>query len=109
MDINRNKIKRSQKFISLAFCTIFASASLLSAAFIITYADHEHNHDGPENSCSTCFNLESTINPPDPCFIPAAKSIAVIFATFNHLRSIRTTFPGIIFYTPVTLKVVLNN
>ncbi|QIB68804.1 hypothetical protein Ami103574_05480 [Aminipila butyrica] len=43
--------------IALAMCVIFIAVSLFSAAYIITQANHTHDHNGPDGSCVTCAHL----------------------------------------------------
>ncbi|ODM26318.1 hypothetical protein A7W90_08835 [Clostridium sp. Bc-iso-3] len=64
------------KNIALMICTCIIIASFLSAAFILTRANHEHDHEGPNGTCATCIHLASTEN------ILKQVSIAIITSVF---------------------------
>ena len=62
---SRTNTKRKQtakRTIALAFLICFILVSLLSEAFIITHANHEHDHDGAGGTCSTCAHIQSAEN-----------------------------------------------
>lgn len=100
--------KRSVKrLFALALCVLFIAATLLSTAFILTHANHKHDHDGPSGSCSTCTHMLAVGN-----FLKtistAVAAIAMIFLftiqSFLKPVSLHTGFT-----TLVNLKIRLNN
>jgi len=99
----------SQKFTTLVFCAIFIAVLFLSTAYIITHTNHEHDLDGPDNSCATCLHLAFAENYIYQPFVHIAKNIVIIFIAFNFISRTCIAFSNVIFYTPVTLKVMLNN
>ena len=106
---NRSSMKMPQELKALALCSVFVAAFLLSSVYIITHAGHEHDRDGRNNSCATCFHLlsaEDTFRQP---FLPAHVSIAIIFAVLAPVCLIAPVFFNVVFSTPVTLKTRLNN
>jgi len=107
--INRGNSKRPLRLTVLTLCAVFIAAFLLSATYIITHADHVHDHDGRNNSCATCFNLLSAENIFRQPFLPAPVSIAIIFATLTLICRVAHAFFNIVFSTPITLKIRLNN
>jgi hypothetical protein len=109
IDINNSNRKKPNKLIMLAFCAIFIVASLLSTVYIVVEADHEHDNDGPNGNCAVCFHLMSAENYPNQSFIPTDKRPAITFIAINLTNRLDLALPGIIFDTPVTLKVILNN
>jgi hypothetical protein len=53
--ITENSRKQSKvRLIAMLLCVCFIAAALLSAAFVLSHANHEHDYNGPDGSCGTC-------------------------------------------------------
>ncbi|MCQ1530694.1 hypothetical protein [Lutispora saccharofermentans] len=102
--MNRQSKKR---FFAALFCICFVIFSLLTAAFIITHADHDCvGHD-----CTVCAQIHTSANLLKQLGTAIACS-AFAFA-FAGLFAASNIFPPVIlhivFTTPVTLKVRMDN
>lgn len=95
--------------IALILCVCFLVVSFLSTAFILTHANHEHDHDGPNGSCATCIHLATAEN------LFKQLSSAIVAAVFAFALSSFISFclkpfaPCVGSSTLITLKVRLNN
>lgn len=94
--------------IALILCMCFIVVSLLSTALILTHANHEHDHDGPNGSCTTCIHLVTAEN------LHKQLSTAIVvpvsaFALFSFISFFLKSFASsICSSTLITLKVRLN-
>jgi hypothetical protein len=104
------KGKRSAiRLVALAICALFIAAMLLSSAYILTHANHIHDHDGLDGGCATCMHIQSAENLLKQ-LSTAVVSVAAAFAgVLGVLFSLRNTKAGDCSFTLVTLKVRLNN
>lgn len=97
------------RFIALAIFVCIVATSLLSGAFILTHADHEHDHNGPGDTCATCAQLaaaENILKQLSAALAVASVAITGTFALVSHLCG---AAPRLTSYTLVGLKVRLNN
>ena len=98
-----------KKLMALAICACFITGTLLSMVFVSSYSIHEHDQNGPDNSCVYCAYLSEVEN------LLKHLSIALVGAAlaFGALSAIRFThisaYSHIVFNTLVSLKVRLNN
>jgi hypothetical protein len=103
-------IKRSAvRLIALFLCTLFLAASLLSSAYILIHTNHNHDHKGPDESCTICEHMmtaESLLKQISIAVAGAAISIGGLLIAPSILKPV---FLNIGFSTPVNLKVRLNN
>jgi hypothetical protein len=91
------------------FCILFILAPILSEAFIIAHADHEHDHDGAHGSCATCAHLAAAeILLKSVSIAPAIAAFAFWYSA-NVLSIRKPADFHTNFYTLVILKVRLNN
>lgn len=96
-----------------ALATLLLVAFLLvtsfSAAFLFTHTEHTHDHNGPENACAVCIQLDSARYLLKNIFvvvlIPAAALSLFLIITAIVYRSIDI----MAFRTLVSLKVRLDN
>lgn len=97
------------KNIALMICICVMAASFLSAAFILTHANHEHDHEGPNGTCATCIHLAVAENS------LKLLSAAIVSRVFSFVICSSVSFclkpfaPCIDLFTLVSLKVRLNN
>jgi hypothetical protein len=114
IDIHSAQYKRcgarpAVRLIALAACILFITASLLSAAFILTHANHEHDHNGADGSCATCTNMMAAGNLLKQLSTPLAGSALGLGSLLAVLSALEHISCHISFYTLVSLKVRLNN
>jgi len=106
---NKQSANRSvMQSIALILCMCFIVVSLLSTAFILTHANHEHNHDGQNGSCTTCIHLATAEN-----LLKQLSSVIIVtvfgFALFSFLSFFLTPFALCVgSSTLITLKVRLD-
>jgi hypothetical protein len=107
--INGRGRGRSVRLTALFACVLFAAAMLLSFAYILTHANHTHDHDGPCGDCAACMCIQAAVN------LLKTLSAAVAFAAivFGGLCglpcSIKAPAPNLGVYTLVSCHVRLNN
>ena len=110
LDCNAQSGKQSAKrFIALAVCVLSIAAALLAAAFIFTYADHTHNHNGPNGSCAICDRLAAA-EKLFKAIATALAGVALMYGAFSAALSVLKPAgfrAGL--WTLVRLKVRLNN
>jgi hypothetical protein len=111
MNSNRrpSAVRSAIRLTALAFCAIFVAATLFSAAYILTHANHEHDQNGANGTCATCAHVAAAGNWLKQILTVGTAAIAfglcAVFSPRNPKSA--STYPG--FSTPVTLKVRLNN
>ncbi|GHU68128.1 hypothetical protein AGMMS49983_20330 [Clostridia bacterium] len=95
--------------IALLFCILFLSVSLLSTAFILTRSAHEHDRVGQGGSCATCAHItaaEKLLNTLGIALTGIALSSAIRHLVISARKPIVS---DVDFFTPISLKVRLNN
>ncbi|MDR2515550.1 MAG: hypothetical protein LBD02_10175 [Christensenellaceae bacterium] len=97
------------RFIALAIFVCIVTTSLLSSASILTHADHEHDHNGPNNTCATCAQIAAAENILKRLSTALAVAAIAIVDTFALIAQLRADSPQQVFTTLVGLKVRLNN
>jgi len=102
---NRYNIKR---MLALAFLLCFVVVALLSEAFVLTHAYHEHDHYGVNSGCAVCAQIQSIENQRrqfGAAFSSAPMALFGLFAAAALLCCVSASQ----FLTPVHLKTRLNN
>jgi hypothetical protein len=93
---------------AFALLIVFVLVMLLSAAFILTHSDHEHDHNGSGGTCATCAQLHIAQN-----LLKNIASLILVLAALNVFftpaKIIHVFSRKIENYTLVSLKVRLNN
>jgi len=106
----KTRAKQStKKKVLLVFFVCFIMLSLLSEAFILTHADHEHDHNGIGSSCTLCVqfhNIESLLKQFAMAVAVARYGFIGLLTVIAILRSISPLY-GI--STSIELKTQLNN
>ena len=98
-----------KKLAVLAICVFFITGTLLSVVFVSSYSVHEHDKNGPDNSCVYCAYLSEVENLLKHLSI-ALVGAALIFNAFSAIRFIYTSVCSYtVLNTLVRLKVRLNN
>jgi hypothetical protein len=101
--------REGARLIALLLCALFIAVSLLSSVFILTHANHEHDHDMPDGSCATCAHVmaaENLLKTLGTAVIAVALYLSGHHALVSTLKPIASDLD---FFTPVSLKVRLNN
>jgi hypothetical protein len=104
-----NKPITTLRLVALLVCVLFITASLLSAVYILSNADHTHDHNGPGGACETCIHITSAEN-----LLKQIGTAVIAAAIFFGLRIgfisiIKTTSIRSTLFSLVELKVRLNN
>jgi len=104
-----NTKSRIVKNIALLIGICIIMTSFLSAAFILTCSNHEHDHEGPDGTCATCVHLafaENLLKQFSTAIITNAVPLVVcLFISFCLKASVLYSGP----FTLVSLKVRLDN
>lgn len=102
-----NQLKKRN--IALVFLTCILAISIFAGLFVVVHADHEHNHNGVDGSCTICIQLHNTEN---LLRYLTTVFVAAVFSFFIH-RSGVLSIEGMLFCvpasTPVALKIQMNN
>ena len=105
--MNRKRTVIRQIF--LVACILFIAGLLLSEAFLITHIDHEHDHAGPQGTCTACVLLaavEGALKHVSAALIGLLLAFGCFSAAHSTIKT-NALFAGS--YTPVFMKVKLNN
>jgi len=98
-----------KKLAVLAICAFFISGTLLSVVFVSSYSIHEHDKNGPDNSCVYCAFLSEVENLLKH-LSTALVGAAIVFGALSTIRFVYISACSYtVFYTLVRLKVRLNN
>jgi hypothetical protein len=89
------------------FCFVLTFAT--GVAYILANANHLHDRTGPHSDCRTCVNINAVLT--------VMKSMTILALGVAILKSRLLAHPSNLFqgadkaqfFTPVTLKVRLNN
>ena len=104
-----NRALHKSRIIAFALLVCFLVASILSNVFILTQAGHTHDHSGANGSCTTCSQVQNTGNTLKQlctAFVGAFYATAGLFALALALRA-PAAYADI--FTPVALKIRMNN
>ena len=102
--------KRSMiKNIALIICVYFIVTFFLSAAFVLTHANHEHDHEGPNGTCATCIHLAAVENSLKQLSTAIVASVLAFVLCISISFCFNLSAPYVVLFTLVTLKVRLNN
>lgn len=97
-----------QRVAAIAFLACFLIVTVLAGAFVVTHADHEHDHSGVDGSCATCVQLQSAENilkQFSTALVGALFAIAGLFAVVATLKAVAFC---VTLSTPITLKIRMN-
>ena len=103
------KNSRMGRIMALALAAYFIYAALLSGAFILTHENHEHDHNGIGGNCTVCVQIHNQVNllkQLSVAFVAISRGLIALFAILGILCSALSLIKS---YTPVTLKIRLNN
>jgi len=104
-----SKQRSIHRWIVWVICAVIITASTLTVVMFISHANHEHDHNGLNESCALCFYLAAAENHYKSIFTALIILVFVyggLSAILSFLKSVDFHF-GLI--TPVCLKVRLNH
>ena len=99
------KVKR---IAALVFLLCFVTASLLSQAFILAHAHHEHDHLGVGGECAVCAQIQNARDQLKQ-FGAASVNVSVGLVGLFAVIALLCCAAASQFSTPVRLKIRLNN
>ena len=102
-------MKSKTRLIALASIICFLFVFILSSAFVLTHADHAHDHNGVNGSCATCVqlqNTENTLKQFNTAFVGVLFAIAGLYAAIGTRRAMAVCFSV---PTPVMLRIRMND
>ena len=100
--------KTAKRIAVLAFLLCFVMAALLSEAFILTHANHRHDHIDVGSECVVCAQMQDRENQLAQfglAVIGVPLALMGLFGVAAFLRSVS----AFCFSSPVYLKTRLNN
>ena len=97
------------KIAALAFLTCFLVVSIISGAFILSHADHNHDQNGVGGGCETCAQIQSAETILKQFGIVLCGALFAIAGLYAAVRAFKAISVNIPLCTPVTLKIRLNN
>ena len=107
MSKNNQRTKRFTVLILLVCFIMFFL--LLSEAFLLIHAEHEHDHKGIGGSCNICVQLHNA----ESLLKHLGMAVAAISLGFISLLTAMATIPSVLFSlglcTPIKLKTRINN
>ncbi|MDR2655580.1 MAG: hypothetical protein LBC56_05835 [Oscillospiraceae bacterium] len=96
------------KLTALFLCAVIAVVFLCSSVYIISHTRHYHDRNGSGGCCSVCDNLltaKNTLLQFSVAFAGAGVSAGVLFV----FSAVIKTVVYAVFFSPVKLKIRLNN
>ncbi|MDR0854496.1 MAG: hypothetical protein LBN34_09030 [Clostridiales Family XIII bacterium] len=104
-----NRSMQKTRHIALLLCVLFIAASLISGAFIATHANHEHDRNGPNGSCTTCTQVMVVGNLLKTLGLAAATITICIALHYAIIYTLKPIVSDFCLSTLVSLKVQLNS
>ena len=98
----------AKRMTAFAFLLCFVIISLLSEAFVLTHANHQHDHYGAGGECAVCAQIQSIENQRRQLGAAAGNISTAWAGLFAAVIFLCFVF-GFQFQTPVHLKTRLNN
>ena len=97
------------RMIAVAFLVCFFAGLLLSQAFLITHAEHTHDHNGDGGGCATCAQLHSAENVRKQLGMAVGVAAVFLAGLFAMILNRWTGFSWAGAQTLVRLKIQLNH
>ena len=98
---NKKSGQTPKRIVAFSFLICFIMVLLLSGAFILIHADH--NHDGAGNNCAVCAHIQNAEN-----LLKASKGMLPVFVGL-FLAALCAVFPVFGLQTLINLKVRMND
>ena len=96
-------------FITLLLCVCLIALFFLSTTFILTNADHKHDHHGPNGSCAMCVHMMTVENLLKKFYDGAVIVVIIAFFLFPSCSVFMINNFHVHIHNPIQLKVRLNN
>ena len=100
--------QHGKRITALVFLLCFIMTALLSEAFILTHANHDHDHLGIGGGCAICAHIQS-VEGLRRQFGAASFGVALAWAGLFAVAALLCCISAFRFSTPVCLKTRLNN
>lgn len=91
------------------FCALFIFATVLSAAFVLTHGEHEHDNSAANGGCAICAQLNAAVKVLNRISTAAVFGAVVFGGRFLAVLMSKVAGLLLIYSTPVALKIRLNN
>ena len=98
----------SVRLTAMAVCALFVLALLLASAFVLTHANHDHDHNGEDGGCAACAQIAVAAD-----FLSRGGAAAVVVAGVigglsGAYALIKIAAPRYVGFTLISLKIRLN-
>ncbi|MDR3120215.1 MAG: hypothetical protein LBU58_02600 [Clostridiales bacterium] len=103
------KRQKAARLMAVLVCVCFVAALILSSAFILTHANHEHDRNGADGSCAACAHISAVENLLKTISAVTVFSVVALGTTFAALLIMTAARIEVADYSLVELKVRLNN
>ena len=101
-------MQNKKKIVALAFLICFITVFLLSEAYILTNANHEHNHSGIDGNCAICVQIQNIENILKKIILFANNILLGLIGLIAIIILYAILFV-IELYTLVNMKIQMNN
>jgi hypothetical protein len=107
-NITRRRVPARIRLLTTLICVFLLATVLLASSYIFTHAQHEHDQNGPHDSCATCACLSTAQNIIK--IVTAALALSLItLASRSVGERVCASATRLDSATLVKLKVRLNN
>ncbi|MDR0813431.1 MAG: hypothetical protein LBO63_05445 [Oscillospiraceae bacterium] len=106
--LKHRRVGRQKKLSALILCAVFSAALLLSASYILTFAEHDHDHDGADGACLTCAHVISAAKILVGGSGEAVKATAAFACVFAVVSALLTYVFCVHMPSPIELKVKIT-
>jgi hypothetical protein len=101
--------RSAARLTAFALCVLFIALTALSTAYILTHANHRHDHNGPGGDCAVCVRINAAERLLKTISTAAAGAALVFGGVFALLSARKVSGCHKGFYSLIRLKVRLNN
>ena len=99
---------KARRFIALVFLLCLFMAALLSEAYVLTRANHSHDHFGVNDECVVCAHIHS-IEEMLRQLAVAASGLPSVFLCLLASMVLLCSSAAVKYRTPIELKTRLNS
>ena len=97
-----------KRIAALILLICFLIISVFSSAFVLTHADHVHEHNGIGEACSTCLQIQGAENILKYLGTALFGTLFVIGGLYAIVKTINAIAVCAVFSNPITLKIRIN-
>jgi len=98
-----------KKMLALVFLVCFIAAYSLPFVFILTHLDHSHDHNGIDESCATCAQIQYAENILKQLSTASISTLFALLGAFTSIAIIKAAIAFNLTTTLITLKIRMNN